>query len=81
MPTNITIKNIPEDLYEWLKQSAAANHRSINSEIITCIELKVRSIKISLEIFLARARQLRQKTADHPITDIEFTQAKETGRL
>jgi hypothetical protein len=38
-------------------------------------------IKINPEIFLARARQLRQKTADHPITDIEFTQAKETGRL
>ena len=38
-------------------------------------------IKISPETFLARARQLREKTADYPITDIEFTQAKETGRL
>jgi plasmid stability protein len=81
MPTNITIKNIPDDLYEQLKQSAETNHRSINSEIITCIELKVRSIKISPEISLARARQLREKTASHPITDIEFTKAKETGRL
>lgn len=81
MPTNITIKNIPEDLYEQLKKSAEANHRSINSEIITCIEMKVRSIKINPETLLARARQLREKTVNYPITDIDFTQAKESGRL
>jgi plasmid stability protein len=41
MPT-ITVKNIPTELYELLKQSAAANRRSINSEILTCIERAVR---------------------------------------
>ena len=39
MPT-ITVRNIPTDLYEWLKQSAEANRRSINSEIIILKEGK-----------------------------------------
>jgi plasmid stability protein len=35
---SITVKNIPSDLYEQLKESAVANHRSLNGEIIACIE-------------------------------------------
>ena len=37
MPT-ITVKNIPEDLYARLKAYAAANRRSVNSQVIVCIE-------------------------------------------
>ena len=80
MPT-ITVKNIPTDLYERLKQSAEANRRSINSEVIICIERAVRSRKINPEAVLARARRLRQKTMGHLITDDEFAQAKAAGRL
>jgi len=79
MPT-ITVKNIPDDLYMLLKRNAAMNRRSINSEILVCIERAVRSRRISPEISLMRARQLRAKTAQHPITDREFNQAKTTGR-
>lgn len=79
MPT-VTVKNIPPDLYERLKRSAAANRRSINSEIIVCIERAVRSSQISPEELLARARELREKTAGYPITDDEFTRAKSAGR-
>jgi plasmid stability protein len=80
MPT-ITVKNIPVDLYERLKQSAKANHRSINSEIIVCIERSLYSRKLNPEEVLTRARLLRKKTAGHPITDEEFSQAKIIGRL
>ena len=79
--STITVKNIPSDLYEQLKQSAEANRRSINGEIIVCIEKTVGSSKINPEAFLARARKLREKTTGHPITDAEFTQAKAAGRL
>ena len=48
MPS-LTVKNIPPDLYELLKKSAAVNHRSINSEIIVCIEQALHSRKISPE--------------------------------
>ena len=80
MPT-ITVKNIPADVYERLKQSAEANRRSINSEVIVCIERAVRSHRIRPEEMLARARKLREKTGDYLITDDEFTQAKIAGRL
>jgi plasmid stability protein len=79
MPT-ITVKNIPADLYEMLKESAVANHRSINSEIITHIERGVRGRKVDPEALLARARELRQKTKRHPITDRAFKAAKLAGR-
>lgn len=77
---SITVKNIPADIYESLKQSAKANRRSINSEIIVIIEEAVKSKKTPPEEFLVRARQLREKTADYTITDDEFTAAKQAGR-
>ena len=76
----ITVKNIPADLYERLTQSAELNRRSINSEIIVCIEHAIHSRKISPETLLNHARQLREKTAGHPITDVEYNQAKYAGR-
>jgi len=70
MPT-ITVKNVPTDLYERLKQSAKANRRSISSEVIVCIERAVRSRKIHPEAILARARKLREKTlAPHTIVSL-----------
>jgi plasmid stability protein len=76
----ITVKNIPSDLYERLKQVARANHRSINSEIIVCIERALRIQEISPHAVIASARKLREKTAHYTITDEEFTQAKSEGR-
>jgi plasmid stability protein len=80
MPT-ITVKNLSDDLYAQLKAQAQANHRSINSEIIACIEQVVRSHKANPEEILARARLLREKTATYIITDEELAEAKQTGRL
>ena len=79
MPT-ITVKNIPGDVYELLKQSAAANRRSINSEVITCIERGTRGRKVNAEDLLLRARQLRHKTRRHPIREATFRAAKLAGR-
>jgi hypothetical protein len=33
----LTVKSMPLELYERLKLSAKANHRSLNNEIIVCI--------------------------------------------
>ena len=80
MPT-ITVKNIPPEIYQKLKQSANSSHRSINSEIIACIERAVRSQQVNPDLLLANARTLRVRTASFPITDDEFTQAKNANRL
>ena len=76
----ITLKNIPDDLYEQVKRSAQINRRSINSEIIFCIEHTVRSHKVDVEGLLFTARTLREKTASYSITDTKFTRAKADGR-
>lgn len=79
MPT-ITVKNIPNDLYLRLKRSAQANRRSLNSEIIVCIERTLGVRKIEPEAVLARARHLREKTGGYVIGDDEFTASKKAGR-
>ena len=79
MPT-LTVKNIPDALYILLKRQAEMNRRSINSEIIMCIERTIRSSRIDPEAHLARARVLREKSGEYLITEDEFNQAKTTGR-
>jgi plasmid stability protein len=76
----VTVKNIPDDLYERLKAVAGINRRSVNSEIIVCIERAVTSRRIDPEKVLAGARPLRELTADHEISDDEFNKAKAKGR-
>jgi len=78
---NITVKNIPNELYGKLKQSAEIHHRSINSEIIYLIEQAVTNQKINPETMLVNARKLREKTAAYIITDAELNKAKTDGRL
>jgi plasmid stability protein len=77
----VTVKNIPDDLYERLKAAAETNRRSINSEIIVCIEHAVAIRRIDPEKVLESARRLRALTAKHPTNDEEFNQAKAEGRL
>jgi plasmid stability protein len=48
----ITLKNVPEDLYEGLKCAAALNRRSINSEVIFCVERAVHPHKMDAETVL-----------------------------
>ena len=77
----VTVKNIPDELYARLKSVAKINRRSINSEIIVCIENAVVSRRIDLGEALKNARKLRHLTARHLIGDDEFNQAKAEGRL
>ena len=79
MPT-ITVKNIPEDLYERLKESARAHRRSINSEVIVCIEKAIGTNKIDVEAEIADARELREKIGDYDLTDDDLKQFKSEGR-
>jgi plasmid stability protein len=59
MPTTLTLKNIPDDVYERLKRSAEAHRRSMNSEAIVCLETVLLSSRPAPSERLARARALR----------------------
>ena len=76
----LTIKNIPEDLYERLKESAQAHRRSLNSEILYCVERTLIPYKIDVSNQLAIARKLREKTAAYTLTDEILDSAKNDGR-
>ena len=65
----LTLKNIPEDLYIRLKAAAQAHHRSMNSEILYCVERTLGTHKIDVLKQVAVARTLRAKTLHHPLTD------------
>ncbi len=59
MPATMTIKNIPDDVYDRLRLSAEAHRRSMNSEAIVCLEAVLLPIKMTPAERLARARELR----------------------
>jgi plasmid stability protein len=59
MPS-ITIKNIPDDVYDRIKQRATDNRRSINSEIIECLDQITHPRQVNAEIVRYEARQLRE---------------------
>ncbi|PSO47836.1 MAG: DNA-binding protein [Cyanobacteria bacterium SW_9_44_58] len=81
MASTITLKNIPDEIYERLKQSAQANHRSINSEIIACLEKTLLSAPVNREERLMRARQLRNSVQSSGNFDLEeITAAIDQGR-
>lgn len=77
MPT-LTLKNIPQELYESLRQSAAEARRSLNSEVLFRLEASLGSRRFDSEGFLAEVRALRKKIG--PITEQEINQAKAEGR-
>ena len=59
MPTTLTLKNIPDDVYDRLKHSAEMNRRSMNSEAIVCLEAVLLPNRLAPAERLARARALR----------------------
>ncbi len=38
MPTNLSIKNVPDELAAQIKKRAAKNHRSLQGELVAIIE-------------------------------------------
>jgi plasmid stability protein len=77
----LTIKNMPDALYQDLKQQALMNHRSLNSEAIFILNLVVNKNQQSTPHILAKARAIRVKANQviH-LTEEVIKQAKEEGR-
>ncbi len=59
MPTTLTLKNIPDTVYERLKAAAELHRRSMNSEAIVCLEAVLLPTRAAPTKRLARARELR----------------------
>lgn len=76
----ITLKNIPDDLYHRLKESAQAHRRSLNSEILYCVERTLNPYRVDVAETISTARKIREKTVDYPLTDDILNAAKNSGR-
>ena len=79
MPT-ITLKNIPDELYARLKESAADHRRSLNSEIIVRLERALLSAWVDPDAFLAEADARRKRLALPPLTKRRLKAIKTAGR-
>ena len=75
----ITLKNIPEQLHKKIKQRAMQHHRSLNSEIIFCLERVLGSSPVDTEALITRARDLRSKLSVR-LTNKDLTVLKNQGR-
>jgi plasmid stability protein len=61
MPTNITIRDIPDDVYQKIKKQAELHHRSINSEVIVYLKKLVESNRRDPDQIIGRAKRIKQK--------------------
>jgi hypothetical protein len=75
----ITVKNIPPDVHKSLKDMAKLNHRSLNNEVIFCLEKYTKMSKIDAAVLINKARSVRSKIR-HKFSDAEIQSAKNEGR-
>lgn len=80
MPTTLTLKNIPDEVYERLKASADTHRRSLNSEAIVCLESVLLPGRLAPSERLARARALRATLATREFQPVEIDALKHEGR-
>jgi plasmid stability protein len=77
---SITLKNIPDDLYDLLRIQASTHHRSINSEMIHCLETVLRPSTTGVEERLARLQELRSRIQCDQFDAEEINAAIDRGR-
>ena len=64
MPVNLSVKNVPDDLAEKLRQRARLNHRSLQGELMTILEDAANRWVTSFDEADRRIKALGLKTGD-----------------
>ena len=80
MPTTLTLKNIPDIVYDRLRLAAQAHRRSMNSEVIVCLEAVLLPGKLTVSERLDRARQLRSDLPTDKFNVADIDLLKQSGR-
>ncbi len=76
----LTIKNIPDEIYNQLKQQAILHRRSLNKEVIISLEQALHKKQINPNVIMTKARKLRAKTTKFHLTEKILKTAKDKGR-
>ncbi|MEK7667851.1 MAG: Arc family DNA-binding protein [Gemmatimonadota bacterium] len=77
---SLHIKGVPEDLYRELKGRAKANRRSLNSEVVFCLERVLKGRRRTAAELLAWAEAVRESTRLPYLTDEMLNAWKREGR-
>ena len=80
MTATLTLKSIPDEVYERLKASANVNRRSMNSEAIICLESVLLPGKMAPALRLARAQALRASLPQGKFRAKDIDALKREGR-
>jgi plasmid stability protein len=75
----LTLKDLPVDLHRKLKARAEQNGRSLNREVIECLEASFGATMIDVDAVIAEARAIR-RTLKHRLTNREIDRLKRQGR-
>jgi plasmid stability protein len=76
----MTLKNVPDELYEQLKRNAERHRRSLNKEAITCLEQAVGSQGAHSAGLLDQIRAARAQMRNVFVTDEDLRAARDEGR-
>lgn len=76
----MTIKNMPDPLLKRLKKQAVVHRRSLNLEVIACLEQLFHSAPVDPDALLVRARALRRSPRGLRVTDRVLRELKLAGR-
>ena len=80
MPTTLTLKGLPDEVYGRLKESAIANHRSLNSEIIARLQAQVMPNRTTAQEHLAAIRAVRGRLSGISFDHSDIDRFKREGR-
>jgi plasmid stability protein len=64
VPFNVSVKNVPDEVMDKLRQRAKRHHRSVQGELIFILEEATSPAKLSLEEAESRLRALGLGTGD-----------------
>ena len=80
MPTDLTIRGIPSELYEMLREEAEGSGRSIGDVVIAHLEEKLVAVRVDPEEFLAAVDALSREIRLPRLTDADLEAAKRERR-
>lgn len=64
MPSSLSIKNVPEDVLERLRERARRNHRSLQGELLSMLDAYVGRTSLSLAELAQQVRLLGPSSRD-----------------
>lgn len=80
MPTTLTLKGIPDDVYARLKKTAEVHRRSLNNEAISVLETALLPRKATASDRITRARALRAPLEQGAFAAKDIDEFKRQGR-